>query len=166
MRSHIIRQFKMCLVGTSIFLATLLLAGCATKAAPQKTSLEIQAIQTKEFETNYKSGFRSVVSVLQDLGYIIKEADMDTGLVSAQSSKTAGFKPFVGTASSWRDATAFVEEMPSGLISVRLNFVDEEETSSGYGQKGAKSVPILDPVVYQDTFEKIEKAIFVRSATS
>jgi hypothetical protein len=62
-----------------------------------------------------------------------------------------------------RRATAFVEKMPSGLVRIRLNFVDNiVNFSSGPRQ----SQPVQEPALYQDTFEKIDKAIFVRSATT
>ncbi len=46
------------------------IVGCAT--TPQKSSLEIQVMQKKEFETSRKNAFASVSSVFQDLGYVIK----------------------------------------------------------------------------------------------
>lgn len=46
-----------------------LLAGCApNNYKPTKTSLELQAFQTKEFETQKKAAFASTMSVFQDLG--------------------------------------------------------------------------------------------------
>jgi len=62
-----------------------------------------------------------------------------------------------------RKATAFLESMPSKMIRIRLNFVDDEESSTGYGMKGGSTIPIEDPKLYQETFEKIQKAIFVRT---
>lgn len=159
-RSHISKLF----VGL-ILLAPLFVTGCAT-TAPQKTSLELQAFQSREFETDYKVAFSSVISVFQDLGYIIEEGSADTGLISAKSTTKEGMRIFVGKVMAHRDASAFVEAMPSGMIRIRLNFVDAEETSSGYGMKGGKSVAVENPALYQETFEKIQKAIFVRTATT
>jgi len=42
--------------------------------------------------------------------------------------------------------------------------VDATETSSSSGQQDRAERPILEPQAYQNTFERIENAIFVRSA--
>lgn len=60
---------------TSLVLLTsgLLLSGCvATQPPKQKTALEIQAIQSRSFETNIDIAFAATLSVFQDLGYIAK----------------------------------------------------------------------------------------------
>jgi hypothetical protein len=36
------------------------------------------------------------------------------------------------------------------------------ETSSGYGRSNRNDKPILDAAVYQNAFERLENAIFVR----
>jgi len=144
--------------------AMVLLSGCVQKAyKPTKTSLELQAIQSTEYETSYKVAFAASLSVFQDLGYIISTADSETGFVTAASPKSQEFVPFRGQVMKNRKATAFIETMPSKKVRVRLNFVDEEESSTGYGMKGATAIPIEDPKLYQETFEKIQKAIFVRT---
>lgn len=145
-------------------IAVVMLSGCIQKAyKPTKTSLELQAIQSTEYETSYKVAFAATLSVFQDLGYIISTADSATGFVTAASPKSQEFIPFRGQVMKNRKATAFIEKMPSKMIRVRLNFVNEEESSTGYGMKGANSIPIEDPKLYQETFEKIQKAVFVRT---
>lgn len=141
-----------------------ILSGCANKGyKPTKTSLELQAIQAREFEAPFKVGFSATLSVFQDLGYIISTADAETGLISASSPKSQQLIIFVGQVMRNRRATAFLETMPSERLRIRLNFVDEEETSNSYGMKGATVIPVEEPKLYQDTFEKIQKAIFVRT---
>lgn len=157
-----VRTIRSVLAAASLTLAL----GACTAQGPQKTSLEIQAIQTSEFETAYDVAFASVMSVFQDQGYIIKAADKSTGLITADSPTTQGMVLFVGQVMKHREASAFVELTPAKKVRVRLNFVDAEESSSGYGMRGAKSTPVMDPVVYQQTFESIQKAIFVRSNVS
>ena len=152
-------------VVTTILLSAVLVTGCTFGNKAQKTSLELQAFQSREFDTDYKIAFASVISVFQDLGYIIAEGDSETGLISAKSPVAQSFSLFLGRVMKHREATAFAENMPSGKVGVRLNFVDAQESSSGYGMKGSKSAPVHDPLVYQDAFEKIQKAIFVRTAT-
>jgi hypothetical protein len=43
-----------------------------------KTSLELQSIQSREFETTKKIAFASTLSVFQDLGYVIESSVPDT----------------------------------------------------------------------------------------
>ncbi|SMN00464.1 hypothetical protein SPONN_1706 [uncultured Candidatus Thioglobus sp.] len=142
-----------------------LMAGCAQQNYKStKTSLELQSIQKREFDTPYKTAFASVLSVFQDKGYVIATADSLTGFITAASHKTSGFIAFVGQTVEYVKATAFIETMPSKKIAIRLNFVNHQETSSGYGMKGGNSVPIENPKFYQSIFEKIQKAIFVRTS--
>lgn len=146
-------------------LATMLLSltGCVT-TAPQKTSLELQAIQSREFETSKTIAFAATMSVFQDLGYVIGSADLHTGFISAKSptKHSAGF--FVNVMKDTK-ATAFVEEIRAGTARVRLNFVNSKETSGAYGDKTVNDSPIEDPVVYENAFNKIREGIFIRMAT-
>ncbi|WP_018234423.1 hypothetical protein [Thioalkalivibrio thiocyanodenitrificans] len=141
----------------------LVLGGCAAPA-PQMTSLEIQAFQLKEFETDKTTAFNSTVSVFQDLGYIIDTASLETGIITSQSPTESGFIPFVGMTQTNTRATAFVEERRPGATSIRLNFVEVQKRSGGYGQQSGRDNVILDPAVYENAFEKIEEAVFIRSA--
>jgi hypothetical protein len=141
------------------------LSGCVqSNYVPTKTGLELQAIQKKEFETKYKIAFASTLSVFQDKGYIIEAADINTGLISAMSPKVKGIIVFVANTTSYTKATAFIEEMPSNKIAIRLNFVKDQKLSSSYGSESSNSVPIEDPKFYKDIFNKIDKAIFIRTS--
>lgn len=139
------------------------LMGCQTTAyTPTLTSIELQAIQTREFTSKKKVAFAATLSVFQDLGYIIEEADFDTGLITAHSPVSDRFVPFVGQVMENTKATAFVEQFTKSKSKIRLNFVVKKETSTGYGMKGGSDRPIEDAVPYQDAFNKIKKAIYVR----
>lgn len=59
-------------------------------------------------------------------------------------------------------ATAFVEEIIPGRTKVRINVVNAEQSSSGYGMKGERETPIEDGSIYQDIFAKVQQAIFIR----
>lgn len=140
-------------------LLLILMAGCAT--APQMTSLELQAIQKRQFDAKKQVVFASAMSVFQDLGYTIKSAEIQTGLIQAQSP-TKNFV-FFGSHMSNVEATSFIEELNPNKSSIRLNFVQVEESSSGYGMKSKSDEPILDPKVYENAFAKIQEAIFIRT---
>ena len=126
-----------------------------------KTSLELQSIQSKEFETTKKIAFASTLSVFQDLGYIIESGDLETGLVTGKSP-TKGGMIFGGRTQEFRRVTGFVEAMRKDLAKIRINFVDVTKASSGYGMQQGVDIPVEEPKIYQEVFEKIRKAIFVR----
>jgi hypothetical protein len=146
-----------------------LIAACATPPKQQPTSLQIQAFQTKEFEAAEFVVFSSVLSVFQDLGYIVESADRATGFITAgspTSNKTGFWEAMGGVSSSGQTrATAFVEEIRPGLTTVRLNFLNTKKQSSLYGQSNQIDTPILEPGPYQIAFDKIGDAVFIRSGT-
>lgn len=146
--------------------ALALITGCATNPQPEMTPLEIQAMQTREYEESMDVVFPSVVSVFQDLGYTIGNADKSSGFINARSAadSDAASKFWLGvTKVSQTKATGFIETI-GDRTRVRLNFVNATETSSGWGQEDREESPILEPQAYQNAFERIENAIFVRSA--
>lgn len=143
------------------------LGGCATTPKVNLTPLEIQQIQSRSFEADLNTTFRSVVSVFQDLGYTVKSADLSTGFITAESAAKSdeASQFWLGVARvDQTSVTGFVEAI-GGKTTVRLNFVNRVETSSGYGQHNKKETPIYAPEPYQVAFEKIGSAIFVRKAT-
>lgn len=143
--------------------STLLLSGCVAPPKAQKSALELQAIQVKEFETSHKVAFTAVMSVFQDLGYTINSASIETGLITAKSPTKQEFVPFVGQQMSDEKANAFVEEIAKGRTKVRLSFVKTIQTSSGYGMRGEREIPEQEPEPYQNAFSKIQQSIFVRT---
>ena len=146
-------------------LAIVVLSGCMTAPKPTMTPLEIQSLQSREYEATKKVVFPSVISVFQDIGYTITNADIQTGLISAESSSKSDFasKFWLGmTKVSQTKATAFVERI-GDKTRARLNFVEVNKTSSGYGQTDRQDTPLLNAQLYRNAFEKIENAIFIRS---
>ena len=146
------------IVAISIFI---LISGCAVPHKPQKVSLELSAIQSREFATTKKVAFASVLSEFQDLGYIIRSADFDAGLITADSPiRKVGniFYPFFNI-----EATALIEELKTGHIKIRLNFVNVR--SKGLQSIKEKEV-VNDAEIYNDAFTEIQEDISSRSATN
>lgn len=138
------------------------------KKQPDLSPLQIQEMQTKDLEVDKSTAFSAVMSVLQDSGYRIGSADKETGLitgVASTNSKTT-FNLFTGFGKSKKSpvVSAFIEDISSSFTRVRLNFVLTKIKSNGYGAGSSDEEPILDPAVYQDAFEKIEQAVFVRQS--
>lgn len=151
-------------------IVTCSLAGCATTGNNDMTSLEIQAFQTQEFEASKKVTFGSVISVFQDLGYIVESADVETGFItaaSASSNKTGFWEAMGGVTTSGKTrVTAFLEEIRPGFVSVRLNFVDTKNRSTAYGSASSEDKPIVDPQPYKIAFDKIGDAVFIRKGAN
>ena len=119
------------------------------------TPLEIQSMQTRTYDNK------------KDLGYSIKVADINTGLITAMSTakSNAAMKFWLGIAEvSQTNADSFIEEI-NGRTKVRINFINVVKQSSAYGQDDRTDQQILDPVPYQSAFDKIENAIFIRSGS-
>lgn len=156
-----------------IFISSFL-AGCAPQPVkPQKTSLEIQAIQARTFDADKRVTFNSVMSVLQDLGYIIGSASLETGFITAESpnkqanSTLSSVYMFLGGGIRMEGRTAVsvsIEEMTPMRTRVRLNLVERKVTSGAYGQRSSEDFPIEDPKIYESAFDKIGEAIFIRQA--
>ena len=143
--------------------AALSLGACALYSKPQLTPLEIQAMQTREFEAQKNVVFAGTMSVFQDLGYTIQNADRDTGLITAKSVAQSSHSFWTSdNRVTQTNATAFIERIGK-ITKVRLNFVESLQSSSDTGQTNRKDTPILDAAVYQNAFERIESAIFIRS---
>jgi|TARA_B100000959_G_C14865343_1_gene576006 hypothetical protein len=151
-----------------LFLPFLLIfiSGCeTTKPTINLTPLEIQSMQSRTYDKGKEIVFPSVMSVFQDLGYSINSADIDTGLITAESAAESDkMKKFwLGiTKVSQTKANAFIEQIGSET-KVRINFVVTKKESGWYGQDDREDEKILSPQPYQNAFEKIENAIFVRS---
>lgn len=153
------------------FAATALVAsgGAEAKKKPELTSMELQALQSHEYETTKEVLFASVVSVFQDLGYQLANADMASGFITASSpmKNKTGFLDVLAkqTGSGNTKVTAFVEGMPSGTARVRLTFVNSKTTSGMWGSSSAEDKPVLDVQTYKIAWDKIDEAVFTRTAT-
>jgi hypothetical protein len=156
-----------------IVVATLCIAPAAISAPkpPALTPMQIQAIQQREFDAKKQVVFSSVVDVLQDLGFTISSADLATGFVNAESptAKTNSTSDFLwyGGATANTRVTAFIEEMASGKTKVRLNFVSRKTRANVWTyQQENHDKAVVEPRVYQATFEKVDEAVFVRRAVN
>lgn len=127
---------------------------------PQMTSLQIQAIQSREFETSKAIAFSSTMSVLQDLGYIISMASNDTGFITAESPTSSNFFSGIETTK----VTAYIQSMPNGDTKIRLNFVTHNQISQPNGGGVITTdTAIYNPQPYQEAFNKIQEQIFINT---
>jgi hypothetical protein len=122
--------------------AVILNAGCApsTKAVLEtnQSAVELRSFQQRAFDTTDKEQtLRTVISTLQDLGFVIDKADLDLGTVSA--TKLSGYQLRMTVTARPRGTTQML---------VRAN--------AQYGEKAVE-----DPKPYQDFFTSLEKSMFL-----
>jgi hypothetical protein len=138
----------------------------------QLDGLELQQIQAKDFEAPIDIVFSSVMSVLQDAGYIINAADKSTGLITGQGqtkTENSGLVAalLLGSIDSKTSSTrvsATVEPTSTTITRVRLNFVSTTSSRSTYNLGSTDDKMIADAKIYTNVFEKIDQAIFIRLA--
>ena len=151
----------------ALVLAAAFVAGGCVSMPPEPTPLELQTMQTREYAEDKQLLFSSVMSVFQDMGYTPTSADLETGFISAESAAQGGFNLLdllVDNATVVQTrATAYTERIGDSTH-VRLSFVEVRSRSSVGGQTDRRDVQVIDPMVYQNAFERIEQAVFVRSA--
>lgn len=146
--------------------------GCAPAPMPPmqqqpRTQLQSREFQTRAYETtDTKLILKALVNVLQDDGFIVKNANQDLGLVVAAKGTENPDTPamlWLRTELLW-DKT-FVVECSANVsefgrqTKVRVNF---EERS--INNRGAIShvKQIDDAKYYQDFFMRVDKGIFIQ----
>ena len=137
---------------------TFLFIGCVTtKISPQQR----RAMQVKLFEnTSYNNVFRGFKSVLQDEGYIIKNQDMQGGLILAHSSKPPSSASFVFTIltgdQNYQTGTTY--EVSVNLEEISKNNVESRiiiQKVDSYEMGGSRGNEILDPNLYRNIYGKV-----------
>ena len=125
-----------------MLLALGLVFGCAPKTPldvlGSESQLEIRQIQTREYDTLDKQmTLRSVISTLQDLGFLIDRANINLGVVTATRLHEYTMR-----------ITVTVREKEDQRIAVRANARIGEEA-------------VTDAKTYQDFFVALDKAMFL-----
>ena len=121
---------------------SLLVVGCATTQQrlldSDSSQVQLRSIQTRAFDTTDKEKtLRTIMSTLQDLGFVIDKADATLGTVSATKLKHYALR-----------ITVTVRPRGETQLLVRAN--------AQYNVK-----PVTDPEPYQQFFTSLEKAMFL-----
>ena len=119
----------------------LVLTGCASQnlaITDGGSQVQIRQMQTREYETlNKRDTLRSVLSTLQDLGFVIDKADYDLATITATKLQDYQIR-----------MTVTVRERDAERLAVRANARFNEQE-------------IDDPLAYQDFFVALDKAMFL-----
>lgn len=102
------------------------------------SQVQIRQIQTREYETlDKRDTLRSVLSTLQDLGFVIDKADYELATITATKLQDYQIR-----------MTVTVRERDAKRLAVRANARFNEKQ-------------IDDPLAYQDFFAALDKAMFL-----
>lgn len=140
---------------------------------PEMTQLQIREVQTRTYEE--KAGRAKIMqvalTVLQDDGFVVQNANAEMGLLAASKNlhektvddaSTAFMKGFLGGGSvstqKWSTIEATLTVTPFGdKLRVRLSARLSATDSGG----GTRYEAVTEPVFYRDFFTKLEKGLFI-----
>jgi hypothetical protein len=154
-------------VSTAILLAITII-GCA--ATPQLSPMQLRQLTTRTIESSYDHVFRATMTVLQDNGYIIKQTDMNSGLIVANIDReTSGASQFFQAAflgsitdkNTVIEVSATVNKLNEQSQELRINIQETNYTGSG-GKNTIKQ--ITDKDIYQKLFNDITVEVKRREA--
>lgn len=126
-----------------IILAALALSGCVNNSTNSaldvgSNQVQLRQIQSRAFDTTDKAKtLRTVISVLQDLGFVIDKADLELGTVTA--TKLDGYALRMSIS---------VRPRGANQLMVRANGQYQEEA-------------VTDPAPYQSFFNSLAKGMFL-----
>lgn len=134
--------------GFALLLSGFLLSSCTAPQptpdllAPKEEQSKIRSYQTRTFEVaDRQVALRAVMSVLQDLGFIIERANEPLGLVTAARFAEPNFADLVGV-------TVTVRALDDGRMMIRANAIHNNR-------------PVVDAETYQRFFAALEKSLFL-----
>jgi len=149
---------------------TALLFGCASTPKPVKSQLQIREFQTRTFETpETKFVMKAMLNVLQDDGFIVKNAVPELGLITAEKivdveKKGEAFMAsfFAGANARWKKAQTIEASCNvtdyGDTCKVRVNF---QRKLLNNKNEIVKIEQIEDQRFYQTFFNKVSKGIFI-----
>ncbi|MBC6445183.1 MAG: hypothetical protein GDA50_07140 [Alphaproteobacteria bacterium GM202ARS2] len=183
------RIFVICLVGLSV--SSCAGFGVPPPQAPPLTPVDIEQIQSRSFASSAESVFKATLGALQGLGYIVGNANMEAGFLSATTPREVidaprgngfieallaaaligatldephpyGGRHHVPADKVTRHVRLSANVRQRGTKSVlRVSLVEVLDRASGRGQTSGVDTPIYDRDVYEKIFQRIEDELFV-----
>lgn len=149
-------------------LACLLLVGCASK--PAVSPMQKRQITTKQIDGGYENVYRATMTVLQDQGYVLKNTDMNSGLIVAsidrEASKTSQFWQAFLAGDILNKGTVIEATVAVGKINERLQEIRVTLQETRYNRHGGKEdiKSVLDPKIYDELANQIRVEVKRREA--
>jgi hypothetical protein len=155
----------------SLVMTGFLVACATTTTTPPTTQLQVREFQTRSYETNDAiMVMKAALNVLQDDGFIVKNAEAELGLITAQKevdieNKGEAFIAllFAGQNARWSkndiiecscNVSAFGNE-----TRVRVNFQLKRMNNKG---EVVVVKQVDDATYYQNFFSKMDKGVFIQ----
>ena len=133
------------------------------------TPTQIQAMTTKQFEENYETTFRSTLSLVQAEGFIIDDANKETGIIKANKRIDHSKKRKEIDATTAK-ITFYMEELNPNLTEVKLTIYEGTIKTSHTGyyvrtkSTDVKESMLMDAQIYTTWFNNLQKEIERRKA--
>ena len=148
---------------------------CSGGKKPQLSPMQIRELTTRLFESDYETIFRATLTIFQDQGYVIKNTDMDAGLILAQADRKTAFGSqlfsalmlgYVAHKGTDIEVSCMLNKINDTSSELRMNIQEAK-----YGQSSALSGTsktdtnlIRDPKIYKTLFDQISVEIKRREA--
>lgn len=176
------------IVGVALVVSSCTIINAPRQQTP-KTQLQVREFQTREFDTNdTKLVMKAVLNVLQDEGFVVKNAVVDLGLITAVKELQISGQGTSGSNNDfWDDMLEQLFRSKHGGRSTqqedpRFNKFKTVEVSVNVTEYGSRSrvranflakildnkgdpaevYTIDDPKFYQDFFSKVDKGVFLQ----
>ncbi|MFH1049845.1 MAG: hypothetical protein V1779_02815 [bacterium] len=172
----------------SSFIIALAVAGCTVvsyqkQAVAPKSQLQTREFQTREFDTNNtKLILKAMINVLQDDGFVIKNADSELGLLFATKEMNISKTGTGSNQDFWNQVFENMSKKPQQQKEQTYNKIKVVEASINVSEIGRRSkvranfqakildnlgnavdvYPVEDQKYYQDFFSKVDKGIFLQ----
>lgn len=139
-----------------------LLAVFSIGYSQKKNSQDIKLMSSKQFETNKDLVFKSVISLLQSEGYLVENANKDTGLINAYKKNGNNRKSLT------TKVVFYIEEFNQELSEVKLTLYEVKDSTYyglyGESYKRNKENMIEKPEIYNIWFNNLRAEIERRRA--
>ena len=157
---------------TPFLVASLMLSGCTfPPPKPPRTQLQVREMQTRSYtnKIGFKRVMKAVINVLQDDGYIIKNADKELGFITAvkeaelDNNWERGLSIAFGNEQS-RYRNNKVSECSVNISErgkdIRVRAIFQNKVLDNYG--AAYSINHVEaPDFYQKFFAQVDKGLFL-----
>lgn len=150
---------------------SVLVSGCVITTSSKPSPMQFRHVSTRPIQGRYGNIFRATMTVLQDNGYIIKQTDMSSGLITAevnretprilQALQSSSKKRKITHKGTLVQASAVVDKLNERNTEVRITI--QERTYSETGST-TRVRQLRDPRVYKKILDDITLEVKRREA--
>lgn len=146
----------------------IVLSNCVSAEA-KLSPMQKRQITSRIYDSDYETVYRATLTVLQDQGYIIKNTDMNSGLIVSEIDReTSKFNQFlqelfggVEDKGTFIEVSCMADKISDNSTELRINI---QETKYGAGGSKQTINRMYDEETYQQLFNEIRVEIKRREA--